>query len=189
MVHAAVRKRSVVQSLTLPLYLAGLVFVLAFDPDYHGTQERVFDVGMTINMGLGFVHAVAIRSWVFGTKDENVLRGKQRAALRAHADLVDARRAARRLAADKPQLARELGVGRPDLPGRSYPDGGLVDVNHVSADVLTEYAGVPAGLAARIVELRDRVGSFSSLEDLMLFLDQDQADLGAYADVLVFVPR
>lgn len=188
MVHAAVRKRNIFQYAAVPVYLCGLVFVLAFDPDRGGSRATIFGTGMTINMGLGFVHAVAIRAWVFGSPDGPDLRDQQKAALAAHADVVEARKSARRLAVEQPQAARELEIGRPDLPNRTYPDGGLVDVNHVSADALTRYADVPAPVAARIIELRDRVGSFSSVEDLEVFLDQDDA-LEEARDRLLFLPR
>lgn len=53
-----------------------------------------------------------------------------------------------------PALARELRIGRPDLP-RRFDDGGLVDVNHVPAEVLAGLPGVSAELAERVVRVRD----------------------------------
>jgi hypothetical protein len=51
--------------------------------------------------------------------------------MEAAEDRIDLRAEGRRLLASKPALAREVGVGRPDLSGAS--DYGLIDVNHASA--------------------------------------------------------
>src|SRR6266700_4115871 len=48
---------------------------------------------------------------------------------------------ARQIARANRVLARELRIGRPDLP-REYDDGGLVDVNHVPGDILTSCLGL-----------------------------------------------
>ncbi len=75
------------------------------------------------------------------------------------------RQKAREQAAEDLLLARELRIGRPDLP-RHYDDGGLVDLNHVPAHALTTLRGVTPEIADQIVAVRDRVGAFSSAEEL-----------------------
>jgi Helix-hairpin-helix motif len=80
------------------------------------------------------------------------------------------RRQARELATGDPVLARELRVGRPDLP-RQYDDGGLVDVNHVPPPALTVLSGVTPEIAERIVSIREHVGRYSSAEDLVTTAD------------------
>jgi Helix-hairpin-helix motif len=80
------------------------------------------------------------------------------------------RRQARELAAEDPALARELRVGRPDLP-RQYDDGGLVDVNQVPPPVLTALTGVTPEIAERIVSIREHVGRYSSAEELVTTAD------------------
>lgn len=196
MAHAAKKKWSALQASTLPIYLAGLGLVLVPDPDYGGTQELLFGTGMTINMGLGFVHAVTIRSWVFDdapmTKRaarRRSLRAQQKAVLAAHDEQAEARAYARKVAAEKPRLARRLQIGRPDVRDRDFPDGGLVDVNHVSATVLARETDLPGDLARRIVAVRDRAGGFSSVEDLELLVDVPPRRLDLVADRLVFLPR
>jgi DNA uptake protein ComE-like DNA-binding protein len=92
------------------------------------------------------------------------------------------RRRARELVAEDPGLARELRVGRPDLP-RQYDDGGLIDVNHVPAPSLTALSGVTPEIAGHIVSIRDHVGHFSSAEELVVTADLDPdviADLREY---------
>lgn len=74
---------------------------------------------------------------------------------------------ARRLAASDPMAARELRIGRRDIPNRSYDDGGLIDINRVSAYVFTHFSGITAEKASGIESVRDRVGTFSSVEDFM----------------------
>jgi DNA uptake protein ComE-like DNA-binding protein len=195
MAHAAKRTWSLAQALTLPVYLTGLGLVLVPDPDYGGTQETLFSVGMAINMGLGLVHAIVIRSWVWDlapsterAAKRRTLRAQQKAALARHDEQEEAREAARRIAVEQPRLAHRLQIGRPDLRERSFPDGGLVDVNHVSARVLTREAGIPDGLAKQIVATRDRVGGFSSIEDMALLADIAPQRLDVVADRLVFLP-
>jgi hypothetical protein len=83
---------------------------------------------------------------------------------------VQRREEARGILANNPALAAELRIGRPDLP-RQYDDGGLVDVNHVPAAVLANELDLPMDTAAAIVRQRDRIGGFSSPEDLMVYAD------------------
>lgn len=82
----------------------------------------------------------------------------------------DLRRRAREQAAEDPGLARELGIGRPDLP-RHYDDGGLIDLNHAPPAALTALSGVTPEIAERIASIRDEVGGFSSAEELMVTAD------------------
>ncbi len=77
----------------------------------------------------------------------------------------DLRQRAREQAAEDLLIARELRIGRPDLP-RHYDDGGLVDVNHVPAQTLTALRGVTPQVAEHIVAVRERVGAFTSAEEL-----------------------
>ncbi|MEZ0069660.1 hypothetical protein ABIA32_005707 [Streptacidiphilus sp. MAP12-20] len=77
---------------------------------------------------------------------------------------------AQRLAERDPGLARELRIGRPDLP-RRYDDGGLADVNHVPVPVLAGLPGVTPDMAQRIVEARGEHGGFSSVAELEVYAD------------------
>ncbi|WP_165949234.1 BTAD domain-containing putative transcriptional regulator [Kribbella turkmenica] len=75
------------------------------------------------------------------------------------------RQYARQLAAEHPLIARQLGIGRPDLPTQ-FEDGGLIDVNDAPETVLRTLPGVSAEQAALIVADRAHRGPFRSLEDL-----------------------
>jgi DNA-binding SARP family transcriptional activator len=75
------------------------------------------------------------------------------------------RQQARQIAADHPQIARQLGIGRPDLPNQ-FDDGGLVDVNDAPAEALQRLPGITAQQASLIVADRTYRGRFHSLEEL-----------------------
>lgn len=94
---------------------------------------------------------------------------------------------ARRLALQQPALAREIGVGRPDLPNAQ--DAGLVDVNNAPAAVLAKLPGVDDALATRIAEARAATHGFSSVEDLGAALDLDGDLVEDLRDRTVFLPR
>jgi hypothetical protein len=70
-------------------------------------------------------HALAVRRRVFEPKP-------QHPAVMAALQARQQREAARAIVARDAQLARELRIGRPDLP-RQFDDGGLVDLNHAPA--------------------------------------------------------
>jgi hypothetical protein len=46
---------------------------------------------------------------------------------------------ARQIVSQNPELARELMIGRPDLP-RTYDDGGLIDANYAPVEVLVRHS-------------------------------------------------
>jgi competence ComEA-like helix-hairpin-helix protein len=73
---------------------------------------------------------------------------------------------ARAVAQRDPQMARDLRIGRPDLP-RHYDDGGLVDVNSAPAETIARWLGVSEAQAAGIVEVRHQLGKFERVDDLL----------------------
>ncbi|WP_409330807.1 ComEA family DNA-binding protein [Trujillonella humicola] len=80
------------------------------------------------------------------------------------------REEARELAGRDPALARDLGIGRPDL-GRGYDDGGLVDVNTAPAAVIEQVCTIDRSHAAAIVAARERRGSFYNVGELLVDVD------------------
>ena len=95
------------------------------------------------------------------------------------------RRKARAIAIRDPALARQLGIGRPDLR-RDYDDGGLVDANSAPAAVLAALPGMTPELAGKAVELRAVRGPFVSADDLPIALGLRSDLLPALADVTVY---
>jgi hypothetical protein len=125
------------------------------------------------------VHALVLRRRVFSPP------AVQPAMVAALADR-ELRQQARAIVAGDPALARELRIGRPDLP-RQFNDGGLVDVNHVPNQVLAERLGLSPAEAARVVEARERLGGFSSAAELCAFAEVPDATIDPVQERLVFL--
>ena len=122
----------------------------------------------TLGVGIGFtaaaiatVQAFAIRTRVFSG---SIVTAEDKAR-----EVLRRRDYSRKLLTDNPQLAKELNIGRPDLHS-DFDDGGLIDVNHVPAEFLTTLPGIDAVLASTIVEVRDAIGGFDSLDDMEILL-------------------
>ena len=125
------------------------------------------------------VHALVLRRRVFSPP---VVQPAMAAAL-ADREL---RQQAKAIVAGDPALARELRIGRPDLP-RQFNDGGLIDVNHVPNQVLVERLGLSPAEAARVVEARERLGGFSSAAELCAFAEVPDATIDPVQERLLFL--
>jgi hypothetical protein len=77
---------------------------------------------------------------------------------------------ARRLVGSDPLLARDLRIGRPDLP-REYDDGGLVDLNSAPAPVVAAVCGLEPAHAAGILAARRAAGRFAAVEDVFAWAE------------------
>jgi hypothetical protein len=108
-------------------------------------------------------HAFLVRGRVFEPKP-------QQPALVAALQARQRRGEARAIAARDVDLARELRIGRPDLP-RQFDDGGLVDLNHVPTPVIVQLLGLSEADAAQVIEARDRIGGFLSAEEVIAHTD------------------
>ncbi|MEU8117110.1 helix-hairpin-helix domain-containing protein [Spirillospora sp. NPDC049024] len=139
---------------------------------------------MAVLAVVGCGHAFLIRRGVFdphglsGVDNEAVVERVKRQRL--------LREKARELAASDPGLAKELRIGRPDLP-RQYNDGGLVDVNHAPAEALKLLPGITAELADRIERVRAETGGFLSAEELSAVAGLPPSLTGDLADYAVFI--
>ena len=107
------------------------------------------------------------------------------AAIIAAQETVQRRAEARRIVETDPALARDLKIGRPELP-RTYDDGGLVDVNHVSAEVLVLALDWTPDEAQAVIEARENMGGFSSSAELGVYTTISPDRLDAVADLLLF---
>lgn len=162
--YGALRLRSIWQWLAVVVYMTMVVvaFVVAGSPD-GSAGDSAFIVVWLLSMLGGTIHASAIRRRVFFP-----VRPSQPAIDRAIDEVRsrrETRQRARDLARSDPILARELRIGRPDL-ARSHDDGGLVDVNHSPAHVLSTLPGMTPELVDRIVRTREQCGGFVSAEEL-----------------------
>lgn len=94
---------------------------------------------------------------------------------------------ARRILEINPVMARDLKIGRPDLP-RTYDDGGLIDVNHASPELLSRVLGWSLADARIVVDTRERTGGFSSLAEMIAYTELEPQRFDAVSDLLVFCP-
>lgn len=125
------------------------------------------------------VHALVLRRRVFSPPTV------QPAMAAALADR-ELRQQAKAIVAGDPALARELRIGRPDLP-RQFNDGGLIDVNHVPNQILVERLGLSPAEADRVVETRERLGGFSSSAELCTFAEIADATIDPVQERLLFL--
>jgi hypothetical protein len=137
---------------------------------------------MVIAWAGAFVQALALR----GEYVRRVSRRRRDSVLVARRRMEERRRA-RELVRSDPALARELGVGRPDVPGATPM--GVVDVNHAEADALAKLPDVDPELAERIVAVREEVDGFSSAEDLGIVMDLEPGVIDSLREHAVIVPR
>jgi hypothetical protein len=97
---------------------------------------------------------------------------------------IDRREYGRQLLETNPSLARQLGVGRPDVP--QADSFGLVDVHHAGTSGLMSLPGLTEEHAEKVLKFRDLGGSFVSVEDLVVYLDLPQTTIGPLRDLAVF---
>lgn len=149
-----------------------------------GEQGLLADAGGAITVffwAMGATHA-------FTARDEFLDRVAvvEQPSLRAERAPMERRRLGARLALTDPARARQLGVGRPDLPESFH--AGLVDLNSAPATVIATLPKVDGRLAERIVGAREADGDFSSLADLDLALDLPVETLERLRERVVFLP-
>ena len=143
----------------------------------------------------GLVGALAIIAWVGGIATSFAIRGAYEQQLGSPvlqaADVAEQRlrdrQQAPRIARDNPALAKEMGIGRPDVAGAA--DAQLVDVNNASVTALLELPGVDGDVATEIGEAREKVHGFASLEDMGATLDLDGHLVEGLRARVVFLPR
>ncbi|GGP73407.1 hypothetical protein [Saccharothrix coeruleofusca] len=95
---------------------------------------------------------------------------------------------ARALAASDPVLARDLRIGRPDLP-RQYDDGGLLDINTAPPQLIAAVCELDATAAQQIEDARRRHPvPFGSVDELLVFADLDVSTWDRLRDRAVVIP-
>lgn len=183
---AALWRRSLHLTVSTAAYLGVFALAMFLLPgiDKDEGAERAFGVLLFVLAVVGCGHAFLIRRRVFdphglsAVDNEAVVeRVKRRRLLREKA---------RELAAADPGLAKELRIGRPDLP-RQYNDGGLIDVNHAPAEALTLLPGITPELAEKIERVRAETGGFMSAEELSAIAGLPPSLTSDVADYAVFI--
>ena len=182
--YAAVHRRSLGLGGTAAGYGAGTAAVLMMLQSGNPFFIVFGSFVMLLLWIAGTGHAFAVRSSVFP-------REIPRSVLNEHAIEVakyrrTLREQARALASEDPALARELRIGRPDVP-RTYDDGGLVDVNHVPRAIIEALPGMTPDIADRIVRRRAQTGGFVSVEEMAVDADVPPDVLPQLADFTIFL--
>ncbi len=129
------------------------------------TQSNIGGFAMMGVIGVGTWLAIANRYVADRRHDLASLPGAREAL--AQRELRDRYRD---IVARDPDLARNMNIGRPDLP-RNYDDGGLLDINSASASALVEHGLLTPEEAEKTLAARERLGGLSSVDDLVLFGD------------------
>jgi DNA uptake protein ComE-like DNA-binding protein len=185
--YAAIRRRSWSLGGAAGLYAVLLaVFVVAETPSRPAPAASAIGALAWLVCAVGgAAHALAVRRRVFFPFVDPAGQALERAAAQV-LERRKLRERARAVVAKDPKLARELGIGRPDLR-RDYDDGGLVDVNHAPAAALETLPGMTAGLAAKAVALRAERGAYVSADDLCTALDMSPDTVSDLADRTIYL--
>lgn len=112
-------------------------------------------------------------------------RQRNRAALAHARGRAELRKDARHLVKDNPDMARDLRIGRPDLP-REYDDGGLVDVNHVPGTVLSGSLGLTPAEVSDVLAAREKLGRFGSPEEVCAYTSLSPDRVDELRDLMIF---
>jgi hypothetical protein len=186
-VHAAVRLRTVGLWLVAGFYVivwvvvVGPAGVLAQNPEVNDAVAGFSQLGLVVATT---THAFFLRERVFPPPAPLAIASDP--AVAAALAARQRREQARAVAKGDPALARELSIGRPELP-REFDDGGLVDVNHLPAPVFVDRLGLSASEAGRVVEARDHLGGFSSPAELAVYAELPETTVEAVRDRLLFL--
>lgn len=177
--YVGVRARNQRWLMWAGLYLGVLMGAFALDAavGQKDWSETLAGFVLFALAGGGFAHGVAIRSQFYGSDDSSEYEIAERR--------LAAREMGRKLVADEPDRARQMGVGRPDL--KEAFDAELADLNSAPASVIQSVCGVSKATAERIVEARGD-GGFSSIEDLDLLLNLPPREVARLRDAAVCVP-
>jgi hypothetical protein len=112
-------------------------------------------------------------------------RQRNRDAIRQAQGRIERRKDARQLAQTNPALARDLRIGRPDLP-RDYDDGGLVDVNQVPDATLAAGLGLTPQEVTDVMAARGKLGRFASADELCAYTELSPDRVDELRDLMIF---
>lgn len=191
--YFAARRRSPALAIMSVGYLAmAVVFfygAAATDPDATGWWDVPMLLSLFATTLGGAVHLVLLTS-----ESSSPHAGPDAAGVAATAALnlpqIERRirrEQARSLVAHHPAIARELLIGRPDLP-RTFDDGGLVDVNSAPEHVLAALPALAPYHAKLIVLARTAQGPLASVDDLVGREILPYHTVHAMREVLIAVP-
>jgi DNA uptake protein ComE-like DNA-binding protein len=154
-----------------------------------GAGDAISAVGgllLIATVALGCVQQAPLRREVYSgapPQERDAVDPALAAALEARERRADARQ----IAAQDPLLARDLKIGRPDLP-HTYDDGGLVDLNSAPAQAIAAACGLSQATGEGIVAARPP-GGFMVVDDVFSLADVPVAAWDVIRDRGVTIPR
>jgi len=154
-----------------------------------GTGDAISVIGGLIGMAtiaLGCLQQVPLRREVYGgapPHNHDAVDPALTAALEAR----ERRANARQLAAQDPLLARDLKIGRPDLP-HTFDDGGLVDLNSAPPQVIAAACDLSQATGREIAAARPP-GGFLTVDDVFSLSDIPVTAWDIIRDRAVTIPR
>lgn len=144
-----------------------------------GTLSNIGGTILAVAWIVGMIHAFLIRPTVnrqLALVNDPVLKKAQKE--------IDRREYGRQLLRTNPTLARQVGVGRPDIAGSN--SFGLIDVNHAGRKGLLMLPGLTKKHVDMVLEYRENGGSFISVDDLALYLDLPVAAIDQMRETAAF---
>ena len=151
------------------LMVTGMVVVAAADKDATGSPTGFLsDLGGSM-LVVNLILSVTVAALVRNTEPQRELPGVAEELARRQL-----REQYRELAISDPPLARNIRVGRPDLP-RNLDDGGLLDLNTIPGHLLGPLAGLSVEEARRVAEARQQLGEFTSLDEVAIYAELPDA--------------
>jgi Protein of unknown function (DUF2510)/Helix-hairpin-helix motif len=181
--HAAVRlKQRRLWAVTTAYAIGSLGWLVGVATPEGGWGDLLFGIVVIALVVVGTTHALVLRGRVFAPRAAPPATDPATAAALAAGKR---REEARAIATGDVALAGELCVGHPELP-RQFDEGGLVDVNHVPAQVLVDRLGLSPAQAGQVVEARERLGGFASPEQLIASSELSEAAVNALRERLLF---
>jgi hypothetical protein len=136
-----------------------------------GTGDPISVIGGLLaiaTIALGCVQQAPLRREVYGGAPPPA-QEQVDPALTVALEARKRRATARQLAERDPLLARDLKIGRPDLP-RTFDDGGLVDLNSAPATVIAHVCDLNQATGEDIAAARPP-GGFMAVDDAFSFTD------------------
>ncbi|MDN3356002.1 helix-hairpin-helix domain-containing protein [Actinomadura sp. DC4] len=182
--YAALCRRSASLGGAAVLYSAGVIGGCAGLVEGNDGPAVLGLLLLILTWTLSTVHALVARPRLYPPTTPRDQMNQRAVEMARHRRSL--REAARKVVSEDPVLARELRIGRPDLLPRSFDDGGLVDVNHVTPEVLSRLPGLTYEMVDRIMQVRTHSGGFVSAEELVVHCDLPPSVVSEIAEYALF---
>lgn len=150
-----------------------------------GAAAEALGAGMVVLAGCAAIHTCILFRPGRARPALATARRRNQEAVQGARVRMKRRSDARRMVQTNPALARELRIGRPDLP-RQYDDGGLVDINRVPGYVLAASLGLTKEEVTNLIAARDKLGKFSTAEELRDYAKLPPGRVDALRDLMIF---